>query len=135
MIKKYCKPDTSIRLIFTSSKISSYFSLKDVIPPHIKSYVIYKYVCANCNICYIGETTKQFFVRTNEHLHMDKNSAIYRHLNQNATCKALCDHESFTIIDRAPTDYQLRIKEAFYIQKLQPELNKQIKSIKVELVF
>jgi hypothetical protein len=135
LIQKYCKPATDVRLIFTSSKISSYFSLKDAISMHMTPYVVYKFICANCNVCYIGETTKQFIVRVNEHLYTDKASAVYRHLNKDATCKALCNCEAFTIIDRASTDYQLRIKEAFHIQKLQPVLNKQIKSINVELVF
>ena len=135
LIKKYCKPATNVRLIFTSNKISSYFSLKDAIPAHTTPYVIYIFACASCNACYIGETTKQFIVRVNEHLYTDKTSAIYRHINTNPSCKALSNCETFTIIDRASTDYQLRIKEAFHIQKLQPILNKQIKSIKVELVF
>ena len=36
MIEKYCKPGVSIKLAFTLSKISSYFSLKD-----IKGYKIF----------------------------------------------------------------------------------------------
>ena len=117
LIRKYCKPTTNVKLIFTSKKISSYFSLKDAIPKHNTPYVIYKFLCSNCNVCYIGETTKQFIVQVKEHLLTDKNSAIYKHLNKNKTCKECCNCESFTIIDRASTEYQLRIKEAFYIQK------------------
>ena len=135
IIKKYCKSTTSVQLIFTSKKISSYFSLKDNLPSHIIPYVVYKYECANCKICYIGETTKQFIVRINEHLHTDKNSAIYKHLKNDSDCNSLCGIESFKIIDRAPTEYQLRIKEAFYIQKFHPSLNKQSESINVALEF
>ena len=135
LIKKYCKPTTNIRLIFTSAKISSYFSLKDAITKHMTPYIVYKFICANCNDCYIGETTQQFLVRVNEHLYTDVNSAVYKHLKDKPTCKGLCNSECFTIVDRAPTNYQLRIKEAFYIQKLKPVLNKQTKSVKVELVF
>ena len=90
LIKKYCKSTTNVRLVFTSNKISSYFSLKDAIPMHITPCVIYKFACSNCNVCYIGETTKQFIVRVKEHLFTDKGSAIYRHLNKDATCKGLC---------------------------------------------
>ena len=135
MIKKYCKPTTNLKLLFTSTKISSYFSLKDAIERHRTPNVVYKFVCANCNVCYIGETTKQYNVRVKEHLLTDKGSAVYKHLHSNDTCKECCTCESFEIIDRASTEYQLRVKEAFYIQKYQPELNKQSKSIKVELVF
>ena len=135
LIKKYCKPTANLKLVFTSRKISSYFSLKDTLPIHSTSYVVYKFICSNCNVCYIGETTKQFSVRVKEHLVTDKNSAIYKHLNKDNTCKECCNRESFKIIDRASTEYQLRIKEAFYIQKYKCELNKQTKSINVELLF
>ena len=97
--------------------------------------VVYKFVCASCEACYIGETTKQFISRINEHLHTDKLSAVYKHLRKDSTCKALNNCQAFHIIDRGPTEYQLKIKEAFYIQKCNPELNTQKKSIKVELVF
>ena len=98
------------------------------------SYVVYHFKCANCGICYIGETTQQFIIRVNEHLHTDKNSAVYKHLHESENCIA-SDRNSFSIIDRACTEFQLRIKEAFHIQKMQPILNRQIKSVNVELVY
>ena len=36
IIKKFCKPETNIKLIFTSKKIGSYFSLKDRIAWEMK---------------------------------------------------------------------------------------------------
>ena len=135
LIKRYCKPNTKVRLVFSAKKISNYFSLKDKIPADLNSYVVYKFHCANCAICYIGETTQQFIIRINEHLHTDKGSAVYKHVQENNDCKITCNRESFSILDKAPTEYQLRIKEAFYIQQLQPILNKQVKSINVKLTF
>ena len=135
LIKKYCKPETKVRLVFTAKKIKEYFSLKDSISPDMTSYIVYKFCCANCGICYVGESTQQFIIRMNEHLYTDKASAIYKHLKENNDCKSTCNRESFSILDKASTEYQLRIKEAFYIQKLQPILNKQSKSISVELIF
>ena len=134
LIKKYCKPDTKVRLVFTSKKIGEYFSVKDSITTDMCSYVMYHFKCANCGSCYIGETTQQFIIRVNEHLHTDKNSAVYKHLHENENCST-SDRNSFSIIDRARTEFQLRVKEAFHIQKMQPILNRQVKSVNVELVF
>ena len=131
IISKYCKPDISVRLIFTSNKICSYFSLKDSIPREMLSNVVYKFTCANCNVCYIGETTQQFITRINQHLFTDVKSAVYKHLHSTEACNASCNSESFSIIDRAPTEYQLRIKEALHIRKLKPELNRQVKFMNV----
>ena len=42
LTKKCCKT-ASIRLLFTSLKIGTYFSPKDKLPEHLKSDVIYKF--------------------------------------------------------------------------------------------
>jgi hypothetical protein len=133
LVSKYCKPDVKIRIIFTSKRIGSYFSLKDSFGKEMSSNVVYKFICANCNDCYIGETTKRYLDRANEHLHTDKASAVYQHLRKSNACLGANDESSFSILDRAPTRYQLKIKEALYIEKLKPILNRQKKSIKVEL--
>ena len=90
------------------------------------SHVIYTFSCASCNTCYIGETHRHFLVRVHEHLNTDKNSAVYKHVNANRTCKALCNSDCFTILDKATTKYQLRIKEAIKIHDIKLELNKQL---------
>ena len=101
----------------------------------MSSHVVYHFKCANCGVCYIGETTIQYIRRVDQHLHTDKKSAVYKHLRENDSCMTSSDRNSFSIIDKARTEFQLRIKEAFYIQKMQPILNTQVKSVKVELVF
>ena len=77
LVSKYCKPDVKTRIIFTTKRIGSYFGLKDTIGKEMSSNVVYKFVCASCNACYIGETTKRYVDRAGEHLHTDKASAIY----------------------------------------------------------
>ena len=68
VIHNYCKVGTSIKLIFTSYKIRSFFSNKDRIPNSMKSQLVYKFICAGCNASYIGETNRNFYKRINEHL-------------------------------------------------------------------
>ena len=59
--------------------------------------------------------------------------AVYKHLRESAACLAANDEQSFSLLDSAPTPYQLSIKEALYIAKIEPVLNKQKKTMKVEL--
>ena len=133
VIEKYCKPDVKISIIFTTKRIGSYFSLKDSFEREMLSNVVYKFKCASCNACYVGKTTRRHIDRSREHLHSDKASAVYKHLRKSAACLAANDEQSFALLDSAPTPYQLSIKEALYIEKLKPVLNKQKKTLKVEL--
>ena len=127
--------EIDIRLIFVPFKIGQYFSAKCKIPEKLVSHVVYKFNCASCNAMYIGETTKHNSVRTREHLHTDKKSSVYKHLRNNVLCKNACTEECFSILDKAPTDYQLKIKEGLLIGKYKPVLNKQVHSYKARLVL
>ena len=85
IISKYCR-EVSIKLVFTTFKIGSVFSCKDLIPQGLKSNVVYKFNCAGCNACYIGETTRHFTTRVKEHLQTDKNSHVYKHIHETMEC-------------------------------------------------
>ena len=76
LIKSFCLPETNARLIFTTCKVGQYFSQKDAIPLELRSWVVYKFVCASCNASYIGQTTRHLSTRVNEHLRADKNSHV-----------------------------------------------------------
>jgi len=83
----------------------------------------YKFLSANCNASYIGETNRHFSTRLREHLFSDKAltfSNIYR-LQTNAVSLA----ESFIILDSAATKFQVKIKEAMYISWDKPASNQQ----------
>lgn len=132
---KFCKQVPKFKIVFTSFKIGSYFSTKDQIPSDEICNVVYKFKCAGCNACYIGETTRCFKTRGKEHLESDKNSSIFKHLQNEPTCKATCSLDCFEILDKALTPYQLKIKEALHIGKEQPVLNRQVKSLQVTMVL
>ena len=110
------------------------FSTKDNLPNALKSNVVYKFSCASCNASYIGETTRHLTTRIKEHLSSDKKSHIFKHLEMSGDCKRACSEDCFSILDHAPTEYQLKIKEALHIQWNQPILNKQVWSQKIQLV-
>ena len=51
-IKRYCN-DLDIKLVFSSFKIGNLFGVKDPVPDGLRSRVVYKFVCAGCNACYV----------------------------------------------------------------------------------
>ena len=60
-----------------------------------------------------------------ERLISDKASHIFKHLQNSEHCRALCSVDCFHILDHAPTGFQLKMKEAFHIQREQSSLNQQ----------
>ena len=61
-----------LKLFFYFFYINNYFSNKDKTPYFLKSFLIYKFACARCNSCYIGETCRHFKTRNDEHVKKDK---------------------------------------------------------------
>ena len=134
LIDKFCK-DVDVRIIFETFKINSLFSTKDKTPENLRSHVVYKFSCAGCNATYIGETHRHLLTRVNEHLFTDENSSVFKHLNKNPACKQICDTSCFSLLDKARTKFQLGIKESIYVNRLNPTLNKQIKTYKMGLLL
>ena len=99
---------------------------KDKTPYFLKSFLVYKFVCARCNSCYIGETCRHFKTRIDEHVKKDKKFNIYKHLNNNEECFSSFNSDCFSILDYAPTQFQIKIKEGMYIDWEKPNLNKQL---------
>ena len=127
--KEFCKEVTIIKIIFSTFKLASLFSTKDKVPYGLKSYVIYKFLCAGCNASFVGETYRHISTRTHEHLKTDKSSNIYWHLLKNLQCKSIFDDNCFSILDLARTKYTLKLKKGMYIKWLGSSLNKQVKCI------
>ena len=135
MLKRFCKPEIKIKLVFGSFKISSMLSTKDKIPSELESFVVYKFVCSGCNANYIGETCRQLTTRIHEHLVTDKASQVLKHLNSSPNCKVECTNECFSILDKANTKFSLKVKEGIHIQLEKPALNKQNKSYKLSILM
>lgn len=135
----YCK----INIIFTSqTRLGNFFKFKDSVPRNLKSRLLYRYTCGNCNITYIGKTMRHFQVRFSEHLGISK--VTNKPLTYNSkTSTAVTEHlyktkhnstsECFKIIGTARNDYHLKIKESLNIKRENPELNKTIKSFPLYL--
>jgi len=119
----------NLNIIFTPLKLKQFFSAKDLIPSHLRSNLVYKFTCAGCNACYIGETTRHFSTRISEHLRKDKHSNVFKHLSEKEDCFDKSNKDCFSILDTANTKFQLKLKEGMYIGWENPLLNKQVKYI------
>ena len=116
------------------TKVGIFFSSKSRVPKYLKSFVVYYFVCANCNASYVGETMRYFVTKMHEHLNKSSSPTyIFSHLDNNIDCRQACDENCFKIIDSAATKFSLKVKEALHIQWLNPTLNKQ--KIHVSLTF
>ena len=69
--------------------------MKDVIPPDLKSFVVYYFCCAGCNARDGGETTRHLMIRIKEQISTHKNSIISKHLENNVNCKRVCNKDNF----------------------------------------
>ena len=46
----------------------------------LRTRIVYKFSCASCNACYIGEASRHFSTRVHEHIPSDRSSHVYKHL-------------------------------------------------------
>ena len=119
------------RVVFTSRKLSSFFSLKDKTEEKHLHDLVYDFHCGGCQETYIGETGRRFEKRIHEHLATDKKSHVYKHV---AKTGHLIDQDNFKIISSGHDSYKKRrISEALYIHQRKPTLNKQSESVPLKL--
>ena len=53
---------------FSSFKIGNLFGVKDPDPDGLRSRVAYKFICAGCNACYVGETCSAIVICLQAHV-------------------------------------------------------------------
>ena len=116
MVKRYCK-DLNIKMVFSSFKIKNLMNVKDSLPRSFFSNVIYKFIFAECNSAYDGETSRHLSTRVREHLSTDKNYNTFKHLMSSDKCKKACNDGCFTILDSANTYHHLKTKEPLNIMR------------------
>ena len=109
--------------------------VKDPIPGRLCLCVVYKFTCACCNACYVGETTQHFSMSVREHLAVDRASRIFKHLQNSEKWCSLCTIDCFHILDHATNSFQLKIKEAIHVQKELPCLNQQLYHVNLKISF
>ena len=121
------------KMLFPKMLFPNYQITKDATSKLSRSRVVYKFSCAGCGACYVGETNRHLATRVREHFTSDKNSHIFQHINGSEACRSLCSEDCFSILDTASTSFQLKIKEALHIGWEKPSLNKQVNHVNLTL--
>ena len=132
----------NIKVIFQSKNwLSSLIKFKDSIPLYLRSHLIYKFQCSNCNITYYGKTERHLKVRAGEHISTspltgkrvyNKKSSIKDHCLLSGH---VCSFDDFTVLNYESHKFKRLIKESLLVAKDKPLLNKQVKSLKLELFW
>ena len=128
LIKRYCKADLDVTLVFSKSKLRNMFSVKDSVPQGLCSRVVYKFSCAGCNSRPLA-TFVHVFVSTScwTSLRMFKGTC--------RACHDSCDTECFTILDSAASKFKIKIKEALHNKWESSILNEQLRHLDLSLSF
>ena len=135
-------PKCNMKGIYQSKiRLSSIFKWKDSIPLHLHSHLIYKFHCSDCNINYYdGESERHLKVRAGEHISTSPLTRKTGNNNKKSSVKDQClfsghlfSSEDCTVLNYEPHKFERLIKESLLVTKDKPLLNKQVKSLKLEL--
>ena len=134
-------PQCNVEVIFQSkNRLNNLFKFKDSIPLYLRSHFIYKFQCSNCNITYYGETEHHLKVRAGEHISTSPLTGKRVNNNKKSSVKDhcllsghVCSFDDFTVLNYESHKFKRLIKESLLVTKDKPLLNKQVKSLKLEL--
>ena len=73
------------------------------------------------------------FKNVDEHVKKDKKSDIYKHLHNNEEYFSSFNPDCFSILDYAPTQFQIKIKKGIYIDWEKLNRNKQLNHLATTL--
>ena len=105
------------------------------VDPSLKKEVIYQWSCTKpgCKSSYIGETSRSLCECVKEHSKEGSNSAIYQHCSIEG--HTLPNIDQFKVIDQGESQSAHEAKEAIHIQKLDPELKRNVGKMVIRHVF
>ena len=131
----------SLKVVFQSPcKLCSLFQFKEILDKKIRSDLVYRYTCSNCNVPYYGKTYRHFFTRAAEHMGISnltekrvknvKQSAVSDHQLQ---CDCSINFDDFDILASETNNFRLLIKESLLIMRDKPVLNRTTTSFPLKL--
>ena len=131
----------NIKVVFLSkNRLSSFFKFKDSIHLYLRSHLIYKFQCSNCNITYYDETERHLKVRAGEHISTSPLTGKRVNNNRKSSVKDhchlsghVCSFDESTVLNYELRKFKSLIRESLLVTKYKPVLNKQVKSLKLEL--
>jgi len=131
-INKQFMPHKDLIVYFKpGQRISNFFRTKDSTPFELRSHVVYRYTCAECNSSYVGQTTRHLRHRIAEHtgtshltgktMKAKVHSSIREHCSRCPGSE--CTSQNFKILARGSTELELLVKERLLINREKPVLN------------
>jgi len=133
----------TLKVVYTTSlSLSNLFKFKDKVPKPLRSSIVYKFTCGSCDATYIGKTSRNLFMRIEEHKGFSFRNTNYKLTRPNkSSIRSHCEaknhsfsSENFEILDSSPFDFDLIILESLWIWKEKPNLNEYSSSIDIELL-
>jgi hypothetical protein len=107
-------PDVDFRLMFKSHyTLGRYFNHKVKTQKVIKSKIVYRLNCLDCEKFYVGQSINHVCKRKEEHMG-DQDSSVYKH----ARIRHRIDWDNMKILDTARDQRRLLLKEMLDINKL-----------------
>ena len=111
-------PFCKLNIIFRSKyRLNTLFHFKDSLEKKLRSGIIYRYRCSNCNVTYYGKTFRHFYTSAAEHMGISnltekrlknvKQSAISDHLLQ---CNCTINFDNFDILAAESNKFKLLLR-------------------------
>ena len=133
----------SLKVVFQSPcKLRSLFHFKNTLDKKIRSDLVYRYTCSNCNVTYYGKTYRHFLTGAAEHMGISnstekrvrnvKQSAFSDHLLQ---CDCSINFDDFDILASESDNFRLLIKQSLLIMRVKPVLNRTTTSFSLKLFY
>ena len=116
----------TVRGIFKEQKINNYFKLKDKIPRHLPSNIVYLVKCLDYEAEYIGKTTQHIDARIYQCkiVKDDQHGLTKLHITEHAQrLRHKIDWQNYSVLIRASNDFYLKIKETLLIKERMPIMN------------
>ena len=115
----------NLKVVFRSQlKLNTLFRFNHSLNKKIRSFLVYRYTCSNCNITYYGKTYPHFFTRAVGHtgvfnligkqLENIKDSAVS---GNSVQCNCTIDFDHFDILATDVSKFNLLVKESLLIKR------------------
>ena len=140
-IVKRFYPQLELKILFKNDfSISSFFRFKDRVSTLLRSNLVYKYSCGQCNATYYGETTRHLKTRISEHKGLSPRTGLPL---CNPSHSSIRDHalelnhdiddKNFHIVFNS-SPFDTKISESILIHKHNPSLNNRDSSVKLSIL-
>ena len=140
-IVKRFYPQIDLKFVFKNPfSVASFFKTKDRVSVLLRSNLVYKYSCGQCNATYYGETTRHLKTRIAEHKGLSSRTGLPL---SNPSHSSIRDHALETGHDIINTNFNIifqsspcdtKTSESILIHKYKPSLNNKDSSVKLSIL-